>query len=524
MKLASLSIIVAIVATGPLFAANYAVTDQTKFDYALDPDGSLWVDDPFGDVEVIGVDGSSVSVSVAKKTRGVDQAAIAEGRAQTVVTSRGDERVRELRTIIPDAPARTLRWQSFVTYTIRVPKSAHVKVSTTYSDRIRVADMTGDVTIKNFAGEILLDNLAGAVVVDSTNGNISYKPAARINGNVQLATVNGGIQVAVGPDAAFQWVADTIQGDFRTTVPLQKPHFNGRTLRVNINSASSPVITTSSLMRDVVLLRTGTNEKDAKSIRQSLTPDTSSTIANVPQQLDPPLLTRSFQAPIVEGNWQFATNIGNIAVGEVRGSARIETGAGQVQLTVVAGECSVISHGGELDLGEIRGPLTAHTDAGNITVGNARLGGTITTGGGMIRVVSSGGPTSMKSGGGDIVIRQANGPVNAETRSGDVTVTVDRGVKVASIAAVTGRGNVVLNVPPQFAADIDATIVTSDPETNQIESDLRGLTIRREPMGKRTRIRATGKVNGGGPRVMLYAEEGDIHINTQTGVIISPLP
>ena len=118
MKRFSLLIVVAIVATVPLLAANFSVTDTTKFDYALDPDGSLWVDDPFGNVEIVGVEGSSVSVSVAKVTRGVDQSAIAEGRALTVVTSRGDERVRELRTIIPEAPARTLRWQSFVTYTI----------------------------------------------------------------------------------------------------------------------------------------------------------------------------------------------------------------------------------------------------------------------------------------------------------------------------------------------------------------------------------------------------------------------
>jgi hypothetical protein len=29
-------------------------------------------------------------------------------------------------------------------------------------------------------------------------------------------------------------------------------------------------------------------------------------------------------------------------------------------------------------------------------------------------------------------------------------------------------------------------------------------------------VRATGKVNGGGERVELYAEDGDIHITTQS--------
>jgi hypothetical protein len=39
--------------------------------------------------------------------------------------------------------------------------------------------------------------------------------------------------------------------------------------------------------------------------------------------------------------------------------------------------------------------------------------------------------------------------------------------------------------------------------------------VRREQVGNKTRIRATGKINGGGERVELYAEEGDIHISAQ---------
>jgi hypothetical protein len=46
--------------------------------------------------------------------------------------------------------------------------------------------------------------------------------------------------------------------------------------------------------------------------------------------------------------------------------------------------------------------------------------------------------------------------------------------------------------------------------------DFNGLTVRREQVGKKTRIHATGKINGGGERVELYAEEGDIHISAQT--------
>ena len=517
MKPVALFVTVAMVAASPLFAANFSTTDRFAFEYALDADGSLWVDNPFGNIEIIGVDGSIVRVSVSKVTSGVDKAAIMEGRVQTVLAFRGDDRVRELRTMIPDPPNRTLRWQSFVSYTIRAPRTAHIKVSSTYADRIHLQDITGDVTVKTFAGEIALDNVRGPVAVETVNGNITYKPAGRPAANTQLATVNGRIEVVVPPDAGFQWVADTIQGDFKTTIPVH-PRFSGRTLRALINAATAPILTTSSLMNDVVLLRTGTTAKQARSLRTADRPSPDNNPASMPR-FAAPVLTRHFQAPVVDGNFQFATNIGNIAVGEVRGSVRVETGAGQVQLNAVQGECNVISHGGELELGDIHGVLNAHTDAGNITINNARVGGSITTGGGMIRVLSTGGATTLKSDGGDIVVRRAGGPVVADTGSGDVTITMRA---LAGVDAKTRRGNVVLNLMPRYGADIDATIITSNPDVNVIDSDLNGLTLRRESVGRRTKIRATGKVNGGGQRIVLYAEEGDIHINEQAPVLVSP--
>jgi DUF4097 and DUF4098 domain-containing protein YvlB len=518
MKRFSLSVIAAIIVV-PLYAATFNVTDRSNVEYPIDADGSLWIDDPFGNVEIVGVNSSTLTVSIVKVTAGVDNAAIGEGRAQTVLQTTGDERVRIMKVILPEAP-RSPRWRSFVTYTVKAPKSLHVKVSSMYSDRIRIADMTGDVTVKNVTGEIVLDNVAGTAVVDTANGNITYKPVGRPAANTQLATVNGRIQIVVPPEAAFQWVADTIQGDFRTTMPIQKPRFVGRTLRALVNAATSPVMTTSSLTGDVLLLRTGTTEQQAHSVRQIAGP--SSNASDSTPVFSTPVLTRHFQAPVVDGNLQFVTNIGDVTVSEVRGNARVETGAGQVQLSTVAGECNVISHGGEIDLGDIRGPLMAHTDAGNVTVNMARFGGTVTTGGGMIRVLMAGNSMVMKSGGGDIVVRDARGPVVAETRSGDVTVTVAGNVQSGAVQASTGRGNIVLNVRPQFAADVDATIITSDPDANDIDSDLNGLSVKRESVGRRTKIHATGKLNGGGPRVYLYAEEGDIHINTQTPVIVSP--
>src|SRR5689334_13473916 len=109
MKRVALIITAAVVATTPLIAATITATDRSAYEYALDADGTLSVDNPFGNIEISGSDAPSVVVTVIKVTHGVDQAALAEGRAQTQILTRGDQRVRELRTVIPDAP-RSPRW------------------------------------------------------------------------------------------------------------------------------------------------------------------------------------------------------------------------------------------------------------------------------------------------------------------------------------------------------------------------------------------------------------------------------
>src|SRR5712691_456075 len=233
------------------------------------------------------------------------------------------------------------------------------------------------------------------------------------------------------------------------------------------------------------------------------------------------------QLPIAGGAFDFMASIGDVEVGEVRGPARVQTGAGEIRLGLVYGDCNVVSLGGPLDLGDIMGTLFASTQAGDILVRAAREGGRVSTAGGIIRVLYTGGPMILQSGGGDITVRQAAGQINAETRSGDITITADPIQRTQKIQAHTLQGNILLNLGPRFAGDIDAIVMTSDPDSKAIHSDFTGLRIKKDQVGGKTRIHATGKLNGGGERVELFAEEGDIHITNVTTnpvTVMSPLP
>ncbi|HEY0141904.1 MAG TPA: hypothetical protein VGF48_13475 [Thermoanaerobaculia bacterium] len=496
-----------LVLSASAFAQQQGVTRTQRYDqkFTLGAGGTFVIENPLGNIDILGTDEPNVTAVLAKTVVAVDKEAGEEGWAQTKFSITGDENTRVVKVVLP--AVRKKKWTSTVAWVLRVPRSVHVKVHSGASERVRISNIRGNVFVKNVNGNIVLQNV-GPATADSVNGTILYD-ALRPSANANLSTVNGHVHVVVGPDANFSWNAETLTGDVLSTLPV-RGSYNGTSYSGRVNAPGGPTINATSMMRNVYFLRRGTQPPQAASVRTS-------SIADLPSG-GPPVIGPARPVnvqQVVQGSYIYRTNIGDVRVREVRGNARIATGAGLVELGTVVGNAYVTSQGGPIHLGEIFGTIEASTHGGDILVDAAREGGRITTDGGIIRVLYNGGPTTLFSGGGDIVVRQAAGPVNAETRSGDISITVDPNVRSQRVDAKTAKGNVVLNVSPRFGAEIDATILTSDSNANTITSDLQGLSIRKEEYGGKTRIRATGKIGSGGEKVTLTTEDGGIQINSR---------
>jgi DUF4097 and DUF4098 domain-containing protein YvlB len=497
-------------------AAPVKKTWRSKQKAAIQPGGTFVLDNPVGNVQITGTDGGQVEATITRTITGADEAATEEGRKNTTYSLGGDDKTRVARTTIT---GRTKEWSPNVTWQVSVPRNVNVRIFSGFSQTIHVKDVFGDIFVKNVNGTIVLENVNAAAVVESANGAIIYS-ASRPRGNASLTTINGNITATLAPGADFRWIAETLKGDIRTTFPA-RGRFNGPTFIGLVNAPGGPTLRTVTLMGSVQLLAAGTATQQAQSIRR---PPSSSLI--------PPNMTSGTTREVAEvvgevrnGVYKYATNLGHVRVPEIRANAEILTGAGEVQIGMVTGSARVTSHGGPIQLGEIFGPITASTRAGDILVDSARAGGVLSTKGGTIRLLYTSGPTRLESGGGDIIVRQTVAPIQAETRSGDISITLDASVRTEKITATTIRGNIVLNVPARFAADIDATIETLDADADTIVCDIPGLSISRQQLsGGRTRIRATGKINGGGERVTLQAVGGDIRISTApaTPSIVAP--
>lgn len=478
--------------------------------------GSFWVDTPIGSVDVLGIDGDKATVTATKTVYASDKSALDAAFDQCLISWEGDERVRFARmlqkSIVPNS-------RCTVSYDVNVPRTVDVKVGARAGD-IRVRNVIGGVTVKSVNSNVLLSGVSGATAIDIVNGHIVLDfPRAPV-ANVQATVINGDIDIFVPGDSSLGWSAGTVAGDVLTSMPVRGTIVDG-IFHGHFNAPGGPSFTTQSVLGRVFLLARGTNRTQSRSVRNINVEQVPQPAPNTAVTMAP---TQKIQTPIVGGPFTFMNSdqVVDVSIGEVRGPARVTTAAGAIDLGVVFGDCTVLTAGGPLSLGEIMGSLQARTGAGDVLVRAARGGGEVHTDGGIIRVFYTGGPMTLGSGGGDIVVRQAAGSINASTPSGDITITVDPNLKTDKVEAKTGKGNVLLNVSPSFAADVDATVVTSNPDQNAIHTDFNTLTIRREQVaGGRTRIHATGKINGGGDRVELHAEDGDVTISSQAGPPVS---
>jgi DUF4097 and DUF4098 domain-containing protein YvlB len=501
-----------------IFSAGAATADTVKKmffvaakTFALSDGGAVIVQNPIGNIEIIGSDDAhDVTATAFKLVEAIDEAGLEEGRVGTALAVGGDARTRRFFTRLPKEASP--RWKSFVTWRLTVPRSAHLRLLSNTGQHTRVTNVHGNVYVRNFDGAIMLDNLTGGVSVDSVNGSITYI-TPQPQSHVRLATVNGNVVAKVLPTADFRWFAETVKGDITTNLPARGTLI-GASFRGSLNTPGGPTLTTATLTGNVSLLSSVTIRAAVQPLRNSPLVEK---IAIGTSPFTPPAgpAPRGLNLEAVEtAMFRHATNSGDVLVERIAGDADIFTGVGAVRLGSVGGSLHVVSHGGPLHFGQVAGPIQANTRAGDVFVNIARRGGKFTTSGGTIQVNHAGAATRLVNGGGDITVGRALGPIHADTTSGDIAITVDRSLKTLRITADTDRGNVVLNVSPGFGADVEATLVTADPDANTILSDIEGLSIQKEPFGTKTRVRATGKLNGGGEKVVLNAIDGGIRIVT----------
>ncbi len=242
-----------------------------------------------------------------------------------------------------------------------------------------------------------------------------------------------------------------------------------------------------------------------------------------------------------EASWgrsaaKLETEGGHIQVLDVAGDLTAFTGGGHINVANIAGDASLRTGGGHIRAGQIGGRAELETAGGNITVAHAgnfvsvRTGGGqidfgevrgsvhAQTGGGGIRVMYVSGPMELESSSGSICLTRVAGALQAATSGGTITAWINPdspagggNVRLAGASQLaSGNGDILVFLPRNLAANIDATVANGDERHIEADPALH-LTIQGSTNGSGP-VHAMAVLNGGGAPLKLRTTAGKIRL------------
>lgn len=191
-------------------AGQADVTATEKFDFELNPGGSLRVENINGDISITAGSGNTVRITAYKKANDKEYL---EGLE--IHISADEDRIR-IRTEHPD---RKGGWFGFnsgsgsVSYEIVVPADTQLDSIDTVNGEIEIEGIAGDVSADTTNGGINVTGLRGNFRGDTVNGSIDAT-FDTLGGNQRVVadTVNGRITLRLPADASAEIDAGTVNG------------------------------------------------------------------------------------------------------------------------------------------------------------------------------------------------------------------------------------------------------------------------------------------------------------------------
>src|SRR6267142_1898376 len=220
----------------------------------------------------------------------------------------------------------------------------------------------------------------------------------------------------------------------------------------------------------------------------------------------------------VAGDLTAFTAGGHINVGNIAGDASLRTGGGHVRAGQIGGRATLETAGGNITVARAGAYVSVQTGGGQIDFGEVRGSVRAQTGGGGIRVMYVSGPMEVESSAGSICLTRVAGTVRAATAGGTITAWINPDapssggkVQLPGLSQLTsGNGDIVVFLPRNLAATIDATLATGG--ERRIEADpalhlmIQGSTSGNGP------VHATAVLNGGGAPLRLRSTAGKIRL------------
>lgn len=201
-----------------------------------------------------------------------------------------------------------------------------------------------------------------------------------------------------------------------------------------------------------------------------------------------------FEASRVSGKVKVTAN-GSIKLGRVDGSVDAVANFGDIEIAEAGGSISVRAQAGNISIGTVGGAAFAQAELGEIRIRAARSV--------EIRNIF----------GGDVKIAGVTGLTKVVTKGNILLAANAAGSEPELCSLSSTEGDITLFLPGDLAADLAIrTPFLEDPKRErQIESEFKfGNLVQKCEAGNIITLAA--KINGGGIRINLYIEKGNIFI------------
>jgi len=218
----------------------------------------------------------------------------------------------------------------------------------------------------------------------------------------------------------------------------------------------------------------------------------------------------------VAGDLSAFTAGGHINAGNIAGDASLHSGGGHIRAGKIGGRAELETAGGNITVAQAGNLVSVHTGGGQIDFGEVRGSVRAQTGGGGIRVVYVSGPMEVESNAGSICLTRVADAVQASTSGGTITAWIDPDavsgsgtVRLGGASQLaSGTGDIVVYLPRNLAATIDATVLNGSERQIEADSALH-LNIQASPNGNGP-VHAFANLNGGGAPLRLRTAGGKI--------------
>ena len=202
-------------------------------------------------------------------------------------------------------------------------------------------------------------------------------------------------------------------------------------------------------------------------------------------------------------NISVATSGGNIDVGDIKGQVNLKTSGGRINLGNINGVIDARTSGGGIKVEDVTGNTRVYTSGGNIRIGTVKGDLDARTSGGGIDVDGVEGNLVARTSGGSLHLLNVSGELSGDTSGGPIVAELMKQV-TGRLELRTSGGSIKLSVPADFRADLNAS--TSG---GHVYTDV-PISVQ----GKISNSSLSGKINGGGPEVVLRTSGGSIEITT----------